>query len=322
MSKLLKHSQKGFTLVEVSITLALVTVMTMYLLSPMSMWMAKSADTETERKMQDIKAVLTRYYSDNAMAIDNAAVTNPTSLGVWTTNAPAAGAGCPTQVASFRAIDGGWSDSPESIANDGYKNPWCFFISPPLTAIRNGVTLTYRNIAVVSTGTNGILDAGTGISGTGALVLSPTGDDKGILVSGLDIQHKKLLGTMDKMQRIANLYETYFTTQYLANASRDMSINYFNNQWHTAGTIGSSNGTWAPSATLLANIGIGGTDGFSEWEINSDIEIGNYTESVNGVTVRTPQTTGTAAYPYTAMLRARVPGTSGQYVSKIVVGNY
>ena len=314
------HKQKGFTLVEITVVLALMTAITLYLLSPLGIWMAKSATTDTDRKLQEIKLVLSRYYDQNAMAIDNSAAAN--QLGLWTDNKPASRIDCPSQVASFQALGQEWSESPESFSVDGFKNPWCILVSPPFTAVREGVTLTYRNIAFVSTGPNGLLDPGSELSGTGVLSLSPTGDDRGVLISGLDIQHKKLLKTLDKMQRIANLYETYFTTQYLANASRDMSINYFNSQWYTSGQIATTAGNWAPSASMMTSIGVAGVDGTSEWESLNDIEVGNYTESVNGVQVRTPATTGTATYPYTALLRARVPGAVPRHVSKIIVGNY
>lgn len=312
--------QKGFTLVEVAVVLALITIISLYLLGPVGIWMAKSSETDTDRKLQELKMVITRYYDRNAMAIDNSASTN--TLGVWTNNKPAGRSECPSQLASFQAMGQELSESAQASAVDGFKNPWCILVSPPLTAIREGVTLTYRNIALVSTGHNGVLDTGSQLSAAGMLELSTTGDDRGILISGLDIQHKKLLKTLDKMQRIANLYETYFTTQYLSNANRDMSINYFNNVWYTTGQIGNTGGSWSPTNTMLSSIGVSGVDGNSEWETNNNIEVGNYTESANGITARTPATTGTAAYPYTALIRAAVPGTTTRYVSKIVVGNY
>lgn len=315
--------QQGFTLMEVMITMGLVTVISLVMLSPLGYWMDYSQRMETDSRLQDIRTAIERYYETNAMAIDSAAAATPTQLGVFTTNLPAPGNRCPAQVASFQAIAPLLRDTPENIAQDGHKNPWCFAVTAPITVSRDGTTLAYRNIAIISTGKNGVLDAGTSVSAAGVVTLDPAGDDKAIILSGLDIQYKKLTETLQRMQKIANSYELYFTTRYLANASRDMTIYYFNNVVDTSGTIGSTNGAFLSVNTQLAPLGVSGVDGLSAWEASNNIELGNYNESVNGVTVRSPTTTGSGVFPYTAILRARVPNPSSTtYAHKVVMGNY
>lgn len=318
-----RSAQKGFTLMEIMIAMALISVISLVMLSPLGYWMDYSQRMETDNRLQDIRSALERYYETNAMAIDSASVVAPTQLGVFTTNVPAPGNRCPDQVASFQAIAPLLRDTPDKVALDGHKNPWCFSVTAPIAVSRDGTTLSYRNIAIISTGKNGILDAGTSVSAAGVVTLDPAGDDKAIMLSGLDIQYKKLTETLQRMQKIANSYELYFTTRYLANASRDMTIYYFNNLVDTAGTVASTNGVFTRVNTQLAPLGVSGVDGLSAWEASSDIELGNYNESINGVTVRSPATTGSGVFPYTAILRARVPNPSSTtYAHKVVMGNY
>lgn len=318
-----QSNQKGFTLVEIMIVMSLITIISMLLLSPLGSWLAFSRTTSNDRKLQDLKSAISRYYELNAMAIDSAAATTPATLGVVTSNMVAAGGTCAQDLATYQGLGMLLSDTPQQASLDAYKNPWCIFVSAPQTVSRDGATLTFRNVAIISTGENGVIDAGTSVSAAGVITLSPTGDDKGIMLSGEDIQYQKLSQTLAKMQRIANTYEIYFTTRYLANASRDMSIDYFTNEVDTTGSVASTAGVFKPVSTQLSNLGVVGVDALTAWEANNNIELGNYNESVNGITVRSPNTTGTGIFPYTTILRARVPSPTGTtYVAKVVVGNY
>lgn len=308
----------GFTLIEVMVALAVITVISMTVLGALEPWLGLKSKMDTERKFQDIRQGVISLYESRGMEIEQA---TGAQLLTFTTSARE-GEGCALQVAPFQQNSTNFSESPEQIARDGYMNPWCLFVSGPLTETFNGVPYWYRNMAVVSSGPNGRLETGTLFTPQGTLTLA--GDDMGIVISGRDTQRKKLEETIRRMNRTAHMYETYFTTRYLSNPNRDIARYYFSRAYDSAGAIESTAGTWRPAVTVLAGIGVGPLDSTSAWELNNAIEVGNHSESVNGVTVRSPATSGTGALPYTALLRARIAAPSNQtaHVLKVVVGNY
>jgi len=318
--------QAGFTLIEALVTLAIITAISMVVLGALAPWVSFKQSIDTDRKLQDIKQGMLSYYDTTAMAIEAQA---GGVFGPFVRSTPANG-NCAEQSAAFSQVSGKFSESPQQLAKDGYGSPWCIFVSNALSETRDGVTLWYRNIAFVSAGRDSLLDAATSMDAQGNLRTG--GDDTGMVVSGYDIEHAKLAETFKRMSRVAAMYETYFTTRFLAYPDRDITRYYFS----TGGTgydssagaaVGSTGGAWRAvggSGGWLSGIGVSATDGVTPWEQFSNIEVGNYTESVNGITARTPQSSGTGALPYTALLRARLPAPAGQtvYATQVVVGNY
>lgn len=316
-----RRNQAGFTLIEMLVTLAILTVISMVIMAALAPWVGFKNSIDTDRKLQDLKQGLVAYYDTTAMAIEAQA---GGLFGPFVSSAVVNG-NCAEQSAAFAQVSGKFSESPQVLAKDGYGSPWCIYISAPLSETRDGVRLYYRNIAFVSPGRNSTIDAGTGMDGNGNLTTG--GDDTGMVVSGYDVEHAKLAETFRRMARVATMYETYFTTRFLAYPDRDITRYYFSRGaagYDASGAVLSTNGAWAPAANVLSSIGVSATDAVTPWEQFSNIEVGNYTESVNGITARTPQSSGTGALPYTALLRARLPAPAGQtvYATQVVVGNY
>ena len=308
----------GFTLIETLVALALVTIISLVVMGALSPRMGFKQKMDTERRMQDIRQGLASLYTAKAMTIDKQ---SSGQFDLFRTST-LANSLCAAQLPAFEATSDYFSESPNQLARDGYANPWCIWVTAPLMELRDGVQLWYRNIILVSTGLDGVLDATTKVLPDGTLTTG--GDDTGITVSGREIQYAKLQETLRRMNKVSQMYETYFTTRYLANASRDITVYYFSQAFDSAGLVASSGGTWSATATTLASIGVGASDAMSAWELDNSIDIGNATESLNGVTVRSPASSGTGALPYTALLRARVPAPPGQtpYAVQVVVGNY
>lgn len=330
-----QHPQRGFSLVEILITLALVTILSVVALNALTPWLTFKQALDTDRKLQDLRQGLQSAYEANAMTVESQA--SKTFMGL-TNDAAVAGGQCTDQSAAFSgtSLATYMTESGQGAARDGFQNPVCIFITPTLTKDVEGVRIYYRMLAVVSTGQSGLLDAGTAFDPTtGQLTLG--GDDRGVVVNGYGVQYAKYRDTLDRMNRLATLYESYFTTRFLNTADRDVSRDYF---YSTPGTGGDPNGTIAPTVgwtnSLLAfgsALGVSSVDTTTPYETISaspdlnTIQVANYNESVTvrgaTTTVRSPVTIGTGATPpYTALLRARLPGAADNYIVRAVVGNY
>ena len=312
------NPQRGFTLIEMLVALAILTVITLTVMGALGPWMGLKQKLDTERRMQSLKSGVTALYEANAMSIE--LLPNGTFVA-FTTSAPAAGL-CDSQQAAFELSADRFSESAGTMSRDGYANPWCIFISDALRETQDGVDVYYRNVSFVSTGPSGLLDVGTKMLPNGAMQIA--GGNTAITISGRDIQASKIREVQRRLNRVSQMYETYFTTRFLANPSRDISVYYFSNAYDSGGAVSSTGGAWTPVRAVLQVIGVSPSDAASPWESFNDIEVANLNESASGVQVRSPATAGTGALPYTALLRARLPAPTGvnSYAVQTVIGNY
>ncbi len=186
----------------------------------------------------------------------------------------------------------------------------------------DGVRLYYRVLAYVSTGANASLDAGTELDPvTDAITLR--GDDRGVVVSTLDVEQELYATTTARMEKVSRMYETYFTTRFLAAADRDISRYYFHNDADTAGSVTPTGTAWPAVNDQLASLGVSADMGISAW--GTPIQINNDAGQVPGGALqpRTPATVAPGTLPYTALLIARMPSPTGeQYLVRTVAGNY
>jgi prepilin-type N-terminal cleavage/methylation domain-containing protein len=314
--------QRGFTLPEILIALSIISLITVVTLGAIGPWLDFRQKLETERKLNEVKEGLTTYYRNNAFALET--VTTDT-FGPFV-EATVSGAGvCNSQGAAFSVLGFSLSDSGDKAALDGYGNAFCVFISPQRTRAIDGTSLYYRTVAVVSTGSNGSLDPGTRINPT-TDALELAGDDQGITISGLGIQQEKYYATIRRLERVAEMYETYFTTRFLQAADRDISRYYFSTTYDASGAVASTNNVYSAVFPAMQNIGVSPDLGKTAWEINNDIVFNNHNGAALGAGLpapRTPATTGITALPYTAVIAARVPAPgAARYIVRVAVGNY
>lgn len=319
---------KGFTLIEVLITLSLVTILSVVALNALTPWLLFKQSLDTDRKLQDMRQALTSAYSANAMVIDAQA---PSIFLTLVSDPAIAGSACTSQEAALTgsALSGYLTEGGVGAAKDGFASPLCFFITTPAPRDVEGVRIAYRMIAIVSAGHNGIIDEGTAIDPvTGQLTLG--GDDRGVVVNGYTIQYAKYRDTLDRMNRLAILYENYFTTRFLNTADRDVSRSYFYKDGpggDLGGSIAATNG-WTPALTAFATaLGVSPVDATSAYETLNTIEVANNTETITVLgqttSVRSPASLASGATPpYTALLRAKLPGAPDNYIVRAVVGNY
>ena len=319
---------RGFTLVEILIAMTLLTLISAFMLSSLGPWLAFKQKLDTDRKLMEVKALFSTIYERNAWTVETDPGPVFTFSGGVLTNSPMNGATCVSQIAALNGLSQYFSDGLPAGEQDGHGNPFCILISPQLTQFYNGLPVYYHNIALVSMGRNAVKEAGTSINpANGALTLA--GDDTGILITGFTIHSKKYQETADRLDRVAKLYEQYFTARFLSNPARDVTIDYFaagnpSGSWDTSGGTVPGTGLFAgpgadPISSVLASLGIGPEEGQSAYEINNTMYVANFNETVPaGPAVRS--SVGGTPPPFTAILYAPMPG--GTNLVKIATGNY
>jgi hypothetical protein len=220
-----------------------------------------------------------------------------------------------------------------------------------------GTLLYYRVIALVSSGQDGRLDSGTAFDPTsGTLTLG--GDDVGVLVSGFPIEYALYKETTARLDRLADMYSSFFTSRFQGNYARDYSIDYFvgcltANLVTLNGVTTCSQpydydavailptgtaGSWETVTTALAQaLGLGPEEETSAWDLpaagsataNSFMvanqALTNASDQIFNVQVQDPSVKSVNLPPYTALLRAQIPTPSDlapSYVLKVVSGTY
>ena len=313
--------QRGFTLIEVLVSLVLITLISVAVMGSLGPWLSFKEKLDTQKKLTDAQAAITLAYTANAMSIDsNGAQVIQLANGGQMVSSAIQNGRCVNNLATWQAISSFLPEGPTNSSLDGFQQPLCVFISNQLSTSSPGATLYYHVIAIVSLGTAGVLNPGTNFNyQTGAL--NTAGDNTGILVNGYAVQSDKLAQTQKTLDKLSSAYETYFTSQYLSTASRDVTIDYFSNASDPNGSIPSTGGQWQSAYNILQGLGIGPKDAQSPYEQNNTILVGNYNESLMGTTVRS-NVSYNGQPPFTAMLAAPVPSPDGEYLIEIVNGNY
>jgi prepilin-type N-terminal cleavage/methylation domain-containing protein len=313
------RNQRGFTLIEIFVALVVVTLITTAVIGSLGPWLSFKEKLDTQRKLQDVQQAIKLAYAANAMTVDqNAAAYLQLANGGQMLSSSVQNGRCTSQISAWQAVSNFLPEGPQNSSVDGFSQPFCIFVSNQLSAPGAGATVYYHNVAVVSLGSTGKLDPSTSFNAeTGALNVG--GQNTGVLVNGYEIQSDKIAQTQKKLEKLASAYETYFTSQYLSTASRDVAIDYFSNAWDPNGSIPVTNG-FTPANGVLSPLGIGPLDAQTPFEDNNTIYVGNNSESALGTSVRSGATAG--APPYTALLYAPLPGPNGAGIVEVVNGNY
>jgi prepilin-type N-terminal cleavage/methylation domain-containing protein len=336
-----RRASSGFTLIEIMIALALVTGLTLMMFQAITPWLKLRQKIETEHRLSQLREAIGIAYRANAMGIESQAgaqlqlttgsvaqlLTPSAFLGTAPKQSCAPNPGAAAAIATFVAED------PTRSLTDGNAQPLCVFVSPQLGQNRDGITLYYHVVALVAVGNDGHLSAGTGFDpNTGELTVDPASDDMGVVVNGFGIQLDLYLDTHQRLDRVADLYTSYFTARYLANPARDYSVDYFLGgaaPYDSDATANRPLGTgsaWQPVGAYLAPLGLGLQEQTTAYESANEIEVANQmldlSQLVGSVQVQEPAVKGVALPPYTALLRAALPGPVGTYLVRVVPGNY
>jgi len=349
------------------IALAIGTALTLSMFAAITPWINYKHKIDTEHRMSELKDAVTTAYRNYAMQVDTQISTaavlavGPDAATPITSTTPLING---TQTACGPNAQAAVSLLPY-LSNmslngivDGYAQNICIYISKPMAPVNvEGTALYYRVVALVSSGQDGRLDTGTSFNATtGALTLG--GDDVGILVSGFPIEYALYKESKARLDRLADMYSSFFTSRFQGNYARDYSIDYFvgcltANQVTLNGVTTCSLpydydsvavlptgtlGSWETvTATLAPALGLGPEEETSAWDLPSggsatansfmvaNQALSNAADETFGVQVQDPTVKSVNLPPYTALLRAQIPTPSDltpSYVLKVVSGTY
>lgn len=346
-------TQQGFTLLEIVIAISLIVILTTLLLTSFGPWMRFKQRLDTESKLRDLAQATTSLYRSNAFMVDDSDLTSTyngaygairiNASEVLHSNCPALVAGAdPSDIDSNNILTNLLplqpyaSQAVSALARDGFNNAVCVFVSPRQTRSVAGATLYYHSIAYISLGENAAMETGTAFAyDTAANVwtLRLAGDDRGVMVDGFQLANDNYKITMDRLQKIAKAYETYFNVRFLSKTDRDITIDYFyindgsnNGDPGTSGepigpsipqTRASLGGSWVNTSfdnvidttsgtTIGIALGVSASDGYDAW--GRKILIDNRSPRVRSGVL--PYTATRFLPPYTAVIGALLPGTT------------
>lgn len=273
------RQQKGFTLVEIVIAIALVLMITAVVTQGLGPWIKFKQRLETEQNLKDLVQATTALYKANAYNIDDTDPDGPTppflgpngalSLDAASTPANRFRTDCkdgdPADTVSIketlRPLQPYLSKSIMELAQDGFNNKICVLVSKRQYRDVNGARLFYHSVAFISRGDNTTLDTGTNFVDNGtSMTLTLAGDDTGQMVDGFKIALENYQITLARLQKLTLAYETYFHIRYLTKSDRDISINYFyaNNGSNNGDPGDILNGDTGPTAPET-RLSLGGT---------------------------------------------------------------
>lgn len=318
---------EGFSIIEILVSIALITILSFLTLSSFGPWLDFRAKLETEQKLKDLQTLLSSAYDQNARRIDSNSnlpwlLRDGVTLSPSTVSTEGA---CNSQSETLGLLQEYAPLSGVGDGRDGYGGDVCILMARPKMVNYQGIQLPQRIVALVSPGKNGILDSAAPLdSETGRLTL--VGDDMGVVISGLSIHQRKVELIEAKLNRISNAYETYYALRFQSNAQRDVRINYFidaNNSDPKAIVPEASSPTRVD--TVLAAIGVGEQDAIGPYETGPEnfINVKNSTGSnpiYAGVRVKSD-----GLPPFTSALAYQIPNQGGSvpaFIARTVFSNY
>lgn len=264
------RNQKGFTLVEIVIAIALVLMITAVVTQGLGPWIKFKQRLETEQSLRDLVQATTAMYKANAFNIDDVDPdgpigsvvgvngmlsldpTQPAPLNLFRTDCQAGDPADTTSVQeTLRPLQPYLSKSITELSKDGFNNKICVLVSKRQYRDVNGTRLFYHSIAFISPGDNTTLDEGTNFVYNGTtMTLTLAGDDTGQMVDGFKIALDNYQTTVARLQKLASAYETYFHIRFLTKSDRDISIDYFygNNGQNNGDPGDVTNGDPGPTA--------------------------------------------------------------------------
>lgn len=320
--KLSRRREAGFSLPGLMIAVTIMGLMLVPIMELGEGAMRYYARLETENRLKDLQSAITQAYSQNMSVAENTSGQSLTLLtGTLNQVLPATYAGgtsrvCASNSTTFQMFGQWLKTSPSKAYTDGTGLPLCVFITPRLTITINDINVMYHVIAIVAAGRDGYVSTATTLnSSTGVLTLG--GDDRGVIIDGKQLAVDKYTITVQRMQAIVNALNTYFTSRYMGNSSRNTSIDYFTALSDTSGIIPDTGGSMAS----MYSLGIAANLGLSKLDIIDGY--GNYFLFDNSSSaVRSPSNSNTnmQSPPYTAQVSATLPGNRTLTMSAI--GSY
>ena len=314
--------QRGFTLVELTIATLIIAVLSFSFLGGYSFLARTNSQLATRDRMERLRVAFAAAYRNNARAID-ASTAREVYFAAGMTIADGTDASNAATLAALARVATYGQLSPAEAQVDEFQGRFRFLVSNRLsTVMPGGYTVYYRKIAIVSPGYNGVVEPGTTMDTlSGAVTVA--GDDAAVVIDGFQIQSELAQQTVQRVDRIAKSYERYFTNRYLANAARDVSIDYFAasgttaSRWDAGGLAGNSGGIFADAATLNLTQALGMAASDLQDTYGTAIQVDN-----SSALARNPDNAATAMSipPYSALVRATL--AAGQTYVQAAIGSF
>lgn len=347
-----KAKQRGFLTMDAALAITLFALFSFASIGMMGFFIDFNNELETKNNLETLKQGLVTVYSANANAIETGPAQTLTfpnpSGGNFVINDGVADA---NTFAGLSAYMTGFAAG--NVWHDGKQQGARVFISNVLNRQVNGITLSYRNVAIVMPGryttawptvpaqgvgcpTNrDLYVCSTFDPVTGQLTFSPE-DGGSIVFSTFDKQVELLSKLDEQVARIVKAYEDFFTISYYNDLSKSYARDYFANGGGNWGINGinqtainansalpatiSAECTTASARTLVnsglqAALGLSTSDVVSPW--NQPICVDNASNNV-----RNPNNANAAMQiaPFSARIVTALPGN--QLYAKTVVGSY
>ncbi len=309
----------GFTLLELGIALAVLSVLGAVVFEQLGPLLRFRAQVQTQERLAALRQAILLAYEANQMLVDGEPGAQLTlASGALLPALPDASGRCTSSAASVAPLARYGSLGPGPLHTDGTGAPLCVFINARQAVSLGGVKVYFHSVAVVSGGWNGHLDTvqgcgTTGLSASGELTVC--GDDEAVLFHGDSVAIGNVQRVAAQVDRIVAAYQLYFQVHYLADPSRDISVDYFatsaqpDGRWDPGGEIGTTGcaepiplagGAQPTPAQVL---------GLSEADVTDPF--GNLIRFDNcSAAVRSPANSDGAMQrpPYTASIQAQLPG--------------
>lgn len=247
-------TQRGFTLLETVIAIALTVLIGGVLFNTVGPWLTFQQRMTTDQILTDLQQATTTFYRANMWDLVNVPRSGPApnkfvtangALHVAVTNGtpPRIESLCPSatgiggfdpsliqpQMDNLKPLEPYLSMPLSKVSADGFNNIICVLVSPRSMKMYQGVPLFYHTVAFIATGENMRIDDNTQFTydPIRGWVLTLDGDDRGMTVDGFQPALENYQLTLNRLQRFARAYESYFQIRYYTKSTRDMSINYF-----------------------------------------------------------------------------------------------
>jgi prepilin-type N-terminal cleavage/methylation domain-containing protein len=318
------RTQKGFSLPEIMVAIALMAVLVLPLAQMLSPALDLRAKVETDARLELLKTAAQGAYKSELASIDaqSSAVVTLTDGTLSPVAANAAGA-CASTSTTFAPLRRYLQMSSTDAYRDGWGQGLCVLITTRQTATQSGVSYQYHNFALVSPGRDGAIDVATTLTGTSFAL---GGDDKGVFIDGRSLIAAQVDLTLAQVKRAADAVQAYFLARYLSNSDRDTAMDYFAKTARSGAASGEFDGSGAvPStggaAVPMTSIGIGDALGLSVLDLTDPwggvLQLDNSSDAVRSpdnstVTMRSP--------PFTARVSTTLPG--GAAIVRTAVGTY
>jgi len=246
-TKQAKQVQGGWTLIELAIVTAIVSLMAGLSIHFFGDVFNRKAKAVNEGMLKEFVQAVHLAYEDNAWQIESVDDDVFEIEGGSIVSTTVANGQCASSAQAFELLAQYVPGSTLVGGKDGYKSDLCLFVSDPIEASQDGLSFTYRNLALVSIGQDRILSSEFNVQ-TGHLTLS--GDDEGIVASGRRIVSDQIAQTLQKTHRLSRMIESIQKARY--EATQTLNTNSFAN----ANILGLSDPRFDADSPLPSTLGV------------------------------------------------------------------